>query len=319
MKNVLTMAGNYTSHAIWSVSSGETLIPIVGLLNAGGEQTMKRLAMGSVEAISVGERTINDLADDHKGGAFIKDGLVTLDTGKTDALIIDVKFSDDTSKKVQFLVPYRNANHENGFAVHRLKITELEGFSPEDQKWVSDAFFDGLESHPEGGKIWAEQYEDEAGAGTGKDSYGDENTEFSIEDFDKLKKAPFLIFFLVAASDGKIDKKEVTEFMKVLSNPEFLNNPLLNRIITNVINEIPAIIAEMATQKLDYIAELGSLKSIADKNLSEEEANKFKISLFLIGKKIAEASGGFLGFGSKISKEEKAALAAIGLCLGIRA
>jgi hypothetical protein len=318
MENVLSMAGKYTSHAIWSVSSGETLIPIVGLLKADGEQSMQRLAMNSVEAVSTGEGTINNLSSDHKGGAFIQDGLVTLDTGKTDALIIDVKFSDDASKKVKFLVPYRNANHEKGFAVHRLKITEIEGFSTDDYKWVSDAFFDGLQSHPEGGKIWAEQYEDQAGEGTSEGSDGDENTIFSIDDFEKLKKAPFLIFFLVAVSDGKIDKKEVIEFMKVLSNPELLNNPLLNRIITNVINDIPNILAEMATQNIDYIAELGLLKSIADNNLSEDEANQFKISLLLIGKQIAEASGGFFGFGSKISKQEKAALAAIGSCLGIK-
>ncbi len=46
-------------------------------------------------------------------------------------------------------------------------------------------------------------------------------------------------------------------------------------------------------------------------------ASDFKTALFILGKKIAEASGGLLGFGSKISQEEKTALAAIALCLGI--
>lgn len=317
MKDVLSMAGNCASHAIWSVSSGETLIPIVGFLKSDGNQNMQRLAMGSAEALSVGEQKINRLTDEHKGAAFIKDALVTLETGKTDCLVIDVKFTDDTSKSVQLLIPYRNANHEKGFVVHRIKITEAIGFNHEDFEWITNAFYDGLESHPEGGKILAEQYEDEAGVSTGYQ--GEENTEFSIEDFEKLKQSPFLIFFLVAAADGKVDKKEVTEFMKVLSNPDFLKNPLLNRIITNIINDIPEIIAEMAAKQLDYISELETLKSIADGNLSEDEANQFKISLFLVGKQIAEASGGFLGFGSKISKEEKSALAAIALCLGIKA
>ena len=317
MKNVLTMAGNFAAHAIWSVSDGETLIPIVGLLDSEDKQSMKRMVMGSAEALSAGEHQLNNLTSEYKGATFIKDGLVTLETGKTDSLIIDIKFSDDSSKKIQFLIPYRNANHEKGFAVHRLKLSEATGFSQDEYDLISDSFFDGLESHPEGGKIWNEKYEDQAGVSTGH--YGEENTEFSSDDFEKLKQAPFLIFFLVAAADGSIDKKEVKEFMEVLSNPEFLNNPLLNRIITNVINDIPSIISDMATKQLDYISELAQLKSITDNSLPDDEANQFKVSLFLVGKKIAEASGGFFGFGSKISKEEKGALTAIALCLGIKA
>ncbi len=316
MKNVLTMAGNFALHAASSVSGGETLIPIVGLLKSDNSQQMQRLVMGSVEATAIGENRITELGDEYKGGAFIKDGIVTLDTGKTDCLIIDVKFTEDTSKKVQFLIPYRNANHEKGFAIHRLKISEADGFSPEDYDWITNAFFDGLESHPESEKILNGQYEDQAGECNSY--FGDQNTEFSIDDFNKLKQAPFLIFFLVAAADGKVDKKELTEFIKVLSNPELLEDALMNRVITNIINDIPTMIADMASRELDYISELGILQNIADNNLSEDEANQFKISLFRIGKNIAEASGGFFGFGSKISKEEKAALAAIALCLGIK-
>ncbi|GHA03212.1 hypothetical protein GCM10008090_10250 [Arenicella chitinivorans] len=317
MENVVKMAGNFAAHAILSVSDGETLIPIVGLLDAEDQQSMRRMVMGSVEALAAGEHLLNNFTPEYKGAAFIKDGLVTLETGKTDSLIVDIRFSDDSAKKIQFLIPYRNANHEKGFAVHRLKISEATGFSQDEFNLLADAFFDGLESHPEGGKIWNEKYVDQAGVSTGH--YGEENTEFSNEDFEKLKQAPFLIFFLVAAADGSIDKKEVREFMEVLSNPEILNNPLLNRIITNVINQIPSVISDMATKEIDYISELAQLKFIADSSLPDDQANHFKISLLLLGKKIAEASGGFFGFGSKISKEEKGALAAIAVCLGIRA
>lgn len=56
MKNVLSMAGNFASHSICSVSGGETLIPIVGFLKFNGEQHMERLVMGSVEAVSAGDQ-----------------------------------------------------------------------------------------------------------------------------------------------------------------------------------------------------------------------------------------------------------------------
>ncbi len=315
MKNVLTMAGNFASHAIWNVSSGDTLVPIVGFLKGDGTHHMERLMMGSGEAVSVGEIKINQLTDEHTGATFIKDGFVTLESGKTDALIVDVTFSDNSDKKVQFLIPYRNANHQRGFAVHRLKITKASGFESDDYGWISDAFFDGLESHEQGGKIWLEQYEDQAGESSGH--YGDENTDFAKEDFEKLKLAPFLIFFFVAGADGKIDKKEVTVFMELLTSSEYLSNPLFNRVITNVINDVPTIISELANQTIDYIAELSMLKLITDRYLVENEANEFKILLLLLGQKIAQASTAELDASTQISQEENAALAAIAVCLGV--
>ena len=141
---------------------------------------------------------------------------------------------------------------------------------------------------------------------------------FHLDDYQKLKNAPYLIFFLVAAADGKVDKKEMKEFIKVLSNPELLKNTLMNKIITDTISRAGEYITEVASGETDFIQELSSLKEIVESNLTESEANDFKLSLFMLGKYIAEASGGFFGFGSKISKEEKAALAAIAVCLDIK-
>ncbi len=308
----MKMAGEFSSHAIWNVSSGETLIPILGYLKSDNSHFMQRLAMGSVQAIALGEQNISQLDADTVGAAFIKDGLITLETGKTDALIVDIRFSEDIGKKLQFILPYRNANHPEGFAVHRLKITELSGIPEITVESLTNAFFDGLEGHKEGGEIWRNKYIDQAGV-------SGEHTEFSTDEFESLKLSPFLIFFLVAAADGKVDRKELLEFIKILADPEAISNPLLNRIITNVINDTQSMVSSIAQQEIDYIGELGKLKNIAESNLPPDEANAFKIALFTLGRQIAEASGGFFGFGSKIGKEEKAALAAIALCLEINA
>ena len=316
METVLKMAGEFTSHAIWSVSEGEMLMPIVGYSNVDGSTKMERLAMGSVQALSHGDKQINSLGDDTLGACFIKDGLVTLETGKTDALVVDVRFSDSADKKIQFLIPYRNAKHADGFAVHRLKVVELEGIDPQEMDSLTSHFFDGLEEHEQGGKLWNEKYIDQAGVSTG--FAGDESTDFSVEEFEVLKQAPFLIFFLVAASDGKVDKKEVVAFANLLSDPNKITNPLLIRIITNVINNTREMLADMATRKLDFVGELTKLGSVVDNNMPEAEANAFKVSLLSMAVEIAGASGGFLGFGSKISKEEKASIAGIALCLGIK-
>lgn len=316
MENVLRMAGRYAAHAIWSISDGETLIPIVGYLDKDNNTSMERLAMGSAQALELGENRISALGSDKHGAVLIKDGAVTLETGKTDSLILDIAFADKPANRLYLLIPYRHASHPDGFAVHRLKLAALTGMSVEMKDSLVDAFIEGLESHSEGGRIWREKYVDRSGVGTGHN--GGENTEFSDEEFEILKRAPFLIFFLVAASDGNIDQKEAATFIKILLKPELLKNKLLNRIVTNVINDISSTLAAMAQQGLDYLARLNELRLIAERKLPPAQAREFKLSLLLLGKEIASASGGFLGLGAKISKSEQAALTAIALCLGIQ-
>ncbi len=315
MENTLKMAGEMASHAIWSVSSGETLMPIFGYLKSDNSHTMQRLVMDPEQAMELGEQKMSNLDEDVLGAAFIKDGFVTLDNGKTDALIVDVRFAGDAEKQMQFIIPYRNARHPKGFAVHRLQLTRLDGIPSDGSDSLVDAFFDGIESHPQGGKIWDEKYVDQAGDTA--DFSEEDSVDIPSEDYAALKQSPFLVFFLVAGADGKMDKKELISFAEILSDPDKLSSGFLKRIAAEVISDSTAIVTNMANSDLNYIEELGILRRVIDDNLSTEEGLAFKTSLLMIGKEIAEASGGFLGFGNKISKEEKGILALIALSLGI--
>lgn len=40
MKDALEFAGSLAAHAVWCVSSGETLIPMLGHLDASGQRVM---------------------------------------------------------------------------------------------------------------------------------------------------------------------------------------------------------------------------------------------------------------------------------------
>src|SRR3989338_11155089 len=127
MEAVMKMAGYCAAHAVQSVRSGEILIPIVGTLKVGGRQQMTRLAMGSsAEAMARGEQCLNELKEDDLGVVFIKDAMVTLDSGKTDCLMLEIRFAEDTRKKIQYLIPYRNAQHASGFAVHPIGVDALQ-------------------------------------------------------------------------------------------------------------------------------------------------------------------------------------------------
>src|SRR5690606_29237908 len=92
-QRVAEMAGYFLGHALWSVSDGEVLVPILGYLKADDSRSMQRLAMGSIQAVATGERRINALQPDERGAVFIKDALVTLPTGKTDCLSLDIRFA----------------------------------------------------------------------------------------------------------------------------------------------------------------------------------------------------------------------------------
>ena len=314
MKEVLSMAGHYAAHAVSSVSTGEILIPIVGYVDKQGKQSMVRLATGPAEAMSLGQEKMANISEDVQGAVFIKDALVELDSGKTDCLIVDVRFSQSDSRTMQFMIPYRNAANDAGFAVHRLKVTDFSGIEETEINSMAEDFFDGIESHSEGRQFWNDQYEEEAGEST---TYHDDqpaNAKLAGEDFEKLKAAPVLVFFLVAASDGKVDKKELTTFAKIIASADYVEDALFRRVISNVINDLPEIMTDFASNPRDYIADLKEIKEIVDSNFPPAEAQQFKVTLLAVGSKIAASSGGFF---SKVSKDEKKMLAVIAVCLGL--
>lgn len=315
-RKVMEMAGFFAGHAVQSVSDGEMLIPIVGYLGVDQSSRMVRLAMGSsAEAMQAGEARISELDGDTLGAVFIRDGMVTLPTGKTDCLIADVRFASDRGRRFQWLLPYRNASHASGFAVHKPKVSEGAGFSTDELKALGQVFFSGMERHEQGWALWNAHSVEQAGESSA--SAGQENTDFSAEEFHALCRSPVLVFLLVAASDGKFDKKEVEAFMKQLVTLAGSGSPLFSRVATNVVGNAPTLLQELVSTSMDYSAELVRVREILQARVAADDARIYCETLVALGKAVAASSGGFLGFGSKISKQEKAALEHIALNLGV--
>lgn len=130
--------------------------------------------------------------------------------------------------------------------------------------------------------------------------------------------APFLVFLAVATADGKVDKKEGRAFHKILAQAGDLSSQLLRQVLAQATDHAAQFIEALSSGKITPLEELESIKKIAGDRLDEEEANLFKKSLLAIGIRVAEASGGLFGFGSKISKQEKAALAALATTLELK-
>ena len=147
------LAGYYAAHAIWSVSEGDTLLPLLAFEDEDGERSMSRLSSEELgDAVTQGQRALGDNVDDAARGALLYDGYVTLSSGKFDAVFIEVK---DYATRSGFMmaVPYRHASDPAGFGVHAPKFLRVEGPDP-DFALLSSQFFEGVEAHEEGSRIW---------------------------------------------------------------------------------------------------------------------------------------------------------------------
>ncbi|WP_435103311.1 hypothetical protein [Arhodomonas sp. AD133] len=130
-----------------------------------------------------------------------------------------------------------------------------------------------------------------------------------------LARAPCLVFLLVAAADGSIDKKEIKRFAKLLRHKDYRE---LGAAIQQSGLSVLQLMTSVRQQTDDPLEELKRVSGLLDRHLKPGAAGAFKATLLAFAKAIAEASGGFLGlFGSKISKEEKAALYLIADALGL--
>jgi tellurite resistance protein len=140
-------------------------------------------------------------------------------------------------------------------------------------------------------------------------------TDPQIEVMQHLAKAPALVFLIVAASDGKVDQKEIKQFGKILKDNAY--EPLFVAMQQTNMSMVDLILS-VKNSNNSPIEDLALIRRILDQMMPENVAKTYKVMLLMLAKSIAEASGGFLGiFGSKISQEEKLALAAIASTLGV--
>lgn len=305
MKNVLRMAGNLTSHALWGVSEADGLTTIVGYLRKDGSSKMVRLALDADEAIREGQNRINNLGAEDTGASLISDGYVTLDSGKTDTLVVDIRFSDDANKNIQYLIPYRCASDEKGFGIYSLKVTKFDGISREYVNEFTHEFIDGIESHEQGGRVWKD-FKIDARPQVKATAKQEKEDVVSVVLF-----APFIVFLLVSGIDGRIDEKEFESFYKMIMRPEKYGSGILTQISKSTGHKVTHILDQLLEKKSEMPHFLLAISKYVDENIPKDDGDAFKKALYAIGEDVAKSSGGFLGFGSKISNEEKNALEAI--------
>ena len=130
-----------------------------------------------------------------------------------------------------------------------------------------------------------------------------------------IAKAPGVVFLLVAATDGTIDKKELQQFTKLILSPEY-------EILITAMQEdgysLNQLLTDFHNNQFQPVEELRELRFVLDSCLPDDMALAYKSALVKLAKGIAGASGGVFGlFSSKISPEEKTAIAIVASELGL--
>ncbi len=126
-----------------------------------------------------------------------------------------------------------------------------------------------------------------------------------------LRSLPTMCFLLVSGIDGDIDKKETLAFSKAVESYSQHSNPLIQSVFSEAMEHIADDMKELTSLGEAAVMMLPLRMAVCRQTALEKDpqnAPEFFEALIKMSTDIAAASGGFLGFGSKISKEEKVAL-----------
>lgn len=138
--------------------------------------------------------------------------------------------------------------------------------------------------------------------------------DFSNEEWTKVMEAPLLAGMGISLLDiGVVSfAKELHAMIKAVveAKANYAGNPLVQAVIADFESKADTQPAPPEKKNSDAIlADIGQIVAIVDAKAAGDEARGFKTFLFGISEQVANASGsGFLGFGEKVSDDEKAFL-----------
>jgi hypothetical protein len=148
------LAGYTAAHAVWSISDGSILIPILAYQARDGETEMGRLAAESVEqGVQAGMMWLEQNPEAVVRAVLIYDGYLDFDLGRMDAMFIEGRDYAAAGVTFRMAVPYRHAESKEGFAVYSPRFLSSGGEDLNAEEFVA-AFFQGIAEHEQGSALW---------------------------------------------------------------------------------------------------------------------------------------------------------------------
>lgn len=149
----MELAGFFMSHAVWRVSTGDTLIPQIGFEDREGWHRLRLLDERLEDGVERGEHWVESNPERIARAALVFDGRYTTAARRTDALVAKVIQYGEERWYLQIILPYRHARSPAGFAVHRPKFRD-DGENKHCKDWLMECFFRGSDLHPQGADVW---------------------------------------------------------------------------------------------------------------------------------------------------------------------
>ncbi len=155
-KESALMAGFISAHAIYSIYEGETLIPIHAYRGSDQKNNLIRLTNESLEeAVSLGQKSMKENTYEANIAVLAYDGYIPLDDGKYDSIFIE--FTDYSNmSEFTLAIPYKPKTPKNPFVVYKPKLLSLPEDSNNRLSEIMEAYWEGVQSHQQGSKIWNE-------------------------------------------------------------------------------------------------------------------------------------------------------------------
>jgi uncharacterized tellurite resistance protein B-like protein len=141
-----------------------------------------------------------------------------------------------------------------------------------------------------------------------------------VNHFDKqetrvIAQAPILVFLLISAADGTIDKREIKSFESLLTTPPYSD---LLAVMTGARLTIVDTLRQLTEKPVDYLQELQQISRVLDRRLPVDLAQRMKLQLYQLGWHIAVSSGHSLeDVDNHICRQEGTALKVIAGLFGI--
>lgn len=160
MKSTVEMAGTFAAHGIWCVSDGGPLLPMMAFEKPDGTRELTRFVMKKPEdGVAAGRDQLEKNPEAAVRAVLVCDGHMTLPSGKSDALIIEMRQYGPPVQSLTMAVPYRGKDDPAGFAVFRPKFLSADESGAGNAE-LGAAFFEGVEKHEEGAKIWSKHLDE---------------------------------------------------------------------------------------------------------------------------------------------------------------
>lgn len=155
MEKTAELTGVCAAMALLILSEEVPLIPTFTVEQPDGSRNTVTIAESSFErSVARGHEWLKSNPFHSDRAVLACDAFITLEAGKTHALIVEAQQHSPSPGSFKIAIPYRPAASKEGFAIFRAKVLPTDDPSP-DYPVLLAAFMRGLRQDPRAAELWA--------------------------------------------------------------------------------------------------------------------------------------------------------------------